>query len=97
MLEACWVEPQYRRQGLGTLLLNWGLEKADELGLETFLESTECGKELYAKNGFTLLHEFTWEPTAPEATDELVQLQKDLTFYGYLMRRPAKDTVTTNE
>ena len=89
MLEGCWVISEYRRRGAGTLLLQWGLERADRLGLETFLESTEIGRPLYAKNGFTVLNEIHWKPTPPEATDELVKLQKDLSFHGYLMCRPA--------
>lgn len=75
---------------MGTLLLHWRLEKADQLGLETFLESTEIGRSLYAKNGFATLTEIHWEPTPPEPTDELVELQKQFTFDGYLMCRPAK-------
>lgn len=93
VLEACWVIPAYRRRGVGTLLLRWGLERADELGLETFLESTEIGRPLYARNGFSVLNEIRWKPTPPEATDELVTLQRDLTFHGYLMCRPAGDKV----
>ena len=90
VLEGCWVLPEYRRRGVGTLLLQWGLDKADQLGLETFLESTEIGLPLYAKMGFTVLNEIHWEPTPPEATDELEELQRNLTFRGHLMWRPAK-------
>lgn len=89
VLEACWVIPEYRRRGVGTRLLRWGLEIADQLGLETFLEATEIGRPLYAKNGFTVLNEINWRPTLPELTDELLKLQQDLTCHGYLMWRPA--------
>ena len=68
--------------------MEWGLQQADELGLETFLESTECGEALYAGNGFTVLKEIELEPIPPEDETELKDLQKKLYFHGYLMSRP---------
>jgi hypothetical protein len=37
---------------LGALQLKWGLEKADEMGVQAYLESSPKGKGLYAKHGF---------------------------------------------
>lgn len=34
------------------MLLKWGLEKADEEGLESYLEASPVGKSLYEKLGF---------------------------------------------
>lgn len=34
------------------MLVNWGLEQADELGLPAFLESSPAGRALYEKSGF---------------------------------------------
>jgi GNAT superfamily N-acetyltransferase len=46
------VSPQHQRRGLGARLLQVGLEKADEMGVEAYLESSPKGKGLYAKYGF---------------------------------------------
>lgn len=32
--------------------MDWGMNKADELGLETFVEASPLGHELYSKYGF---------------------------------------------
>lgn len=46
------THPQHQGRGAGATLLRWGLEKAQEAGLEAFLESTKAGRGLYEKNGF---------------------------------------------
>lgn len=33
-------------------MLKWGTRKADDLGLEAFVESTEIGRKAYEKHGF---------------------------------------------
>lgn len=51
------THPDYRRKGVGQQLLNWGMERADELRLEIFLDSTSPGRPLYEANGFSYLQE----------------------------------------
>lgn len=51
------THPDYRRKGVGQQLLNWGMEKADDLRLEIFLDSTSPGRPLYEANGFSYLQE----------------------------------------
>ena len=46
------VVPERQRQGVGGMLVRWGTEKADKLGLECFLESSPFGYGLYKKSGF---------------------------------------------
>lgn len=46
------VHPGHQRKGLGAMLLENGLRRADELGLRAYLESSPKGKGLYAKWGF---------------------------------------------
>ena len=46
------VHPEHQRRGLGGLQLEYGLRKADEMGLQAWLESSPKGKGLYAKYGF---------------------------------------------
>ena len=46
------VEPGSQQQGAGGMLVRWGTSKADELGLDCFLESSPFGYGLYKKCGF---------------------------------------------
>ena len=46
------VLPSHQRKGLGTKLLEWGLEKAIEEGMRVYLTATEKGRDLYLKAGF---------------------------------------------
>jgi GNAT superfamily N-acetyltransferase len=44
--------PDHHRRGAGGMLVKWGCEKADELGVEAFLEASLMGQPLYARYGF---------------------------------------------
>ena len=46
------VSPNFRRRGVGSLLLDWGKERARQEGVPIMLESTPQGVPLYAKVGF---------------------------------------------
>ncbi|KAH9830691.1 GNAT family acetyltransferase like protein [Teratosphaeria destructans] len=46
------IDPAYQRRGVGGALVRWGTDKADELGVETVVESSVFGKGLYEKHGF---------------------------------------------
>ncbi|EMD62189.1 hypothetical protein GGP41_002353 [Bipolaris sorokiniana] len=46
------TDPDHHRRGAGSMLLKWGLGKADELGLPGFLEASPMGKPLYERMGF---------------------------------------------
>ncbi|KAL7622779.1 hypothetical protein AAE478_006458 [Parahypoxylon ruwenzoriense] len=51
-LEQLVVHPDHRRRGAGKLLLDWGIQKADELGLESCIESVPFAVPIYEKFGF---------------------------------------------
>lgn len=46
------VHPSFQRLGLGAKLLEWGLSRADQEGMEVFLSSSSEGRRLYQKHGF---------------------------------------------
>ena len=52
MLALLCVDPKYQRKGAGTLLVQWGLHKAESLGLPAYLEASPAGLNLYPKLGF---------------------------------------------
>lgn len=41
MLDICFVHPDFRRRGASRMLVDWGLEKADSKGFETYIDATE--------------------------------------------------------
>jgi GNAT superfamily N-acetyltransferase len=43
---------QHERKGAGSMLLRWGCEKADEAGVEAYLDASAIGAPLYARHGF---------------------------------------------
>ena len=55
MLYVLYVHPDYRRRGAGNLFMEWGTRKADELGLNSYIEASEMGKMLYLKHGFEVV------------------------------------------
>lgn len=46
------VHPEYQRKGIGSLLLKWGKNKADEAGAKIWLTSTPQAMPVYEKNGW---------------------------------------------
>lgn len=52
------THPKYQRKGIGRLLVQWGIDVAESLGLPVYLESTQGGLPLYEAVGFEkLTHE----------------------------------------
>ena len=45
-------------------MIEWGTRKADELGLETWLDATPLGSMIYTKYGFSFLHMVELYPSA---------------------------------
>jgi hypothetical protein len=39
------------------MFMNWGMAKADEMGVEMFLDATPVGRPLYDTNGFIVVEE----------------------------------------
>ncbi|KAI1078354.1 acyl-CoA N-acyltransferase [Whalleya microplaca] len=51
-LEQLVVHPDHRRRGAGRMLTNWGIQKADELGLESCIEAVPFAIPMYEKYGY---------------------------------------------
>ena len=51
-LELLSTRKEYQRKGVGRILMEWGVEKADADGWECYLGSSAEGKGLYEKYGF---------------------------------------------
>ncbi|KAE9577267.1 hypothetical protein CGCF415_v001176 [Colletotrichum fructicola] len=53
--------PEYRRRGAASLVMDWGVGRADCVGLDVYIEASEGGKPLYEKYGFEAIEESYYE------------------------------------
>lgn len=51
-LDICITLPAARRRGAASMSLQWGVDKADEMDVEAFIEATVEGAQLYERFGF---------------------------------------------
>ncbi|KAI0006497.1 hypothetical protein F4779DRAFT_629779 [Xylariaceae sp. FL0662B] len=83
------THPDYRRKGVGQQFMDWGMAKADEMGVEMFLDSTPPGRPLYEKNGLICVEKNVIAPqtnNADEAWKETEEKAGQSTWW--LMWRP---------
>jgi GNAT superfamily N-acetyltransferase len=78
VLNICFVTTQYRRRGIGRLLMDWGCSRADKLGLEAFVESTLDGKSLYEACGFVVVDTYTIDANLDPSTAEWQTLKQGI-------------------
>ncbi|CZR61111.1 uncharacterized protein PAC_11007 [Phialocephala subalpina] len=52
VLDMMSTHPDHRRRGAGAMLVKWGTEIADSMGVECFVEGTLAGRPLYESCGF---------------------------------------------
>ncbi|CAM1509636.1 Fc.00g033750.m01.CDS01 [Cosmosporella sp. VM-42] len=89
-LNIIYTHPDYRRQGVADLIMAWGKKKADEMGVETWLDATEYGVPVYKKHGFIVVNVNRLKPTKTDPGEEWKKIDKELqpmTFWQ--MWRPA--------
>ncbi|KAL7625558.1 hypothetical protein AAE478_004778 [Parahypoxylon ruwenzoriense] len=82
----------YRHKGVAQQFMDWGMAKADETGVEMFLDSTPLGRPLYEKNGFMYVEKNVISPrtdSPDEAWKETVEKAGDHSDW-WLMWRPVR-------
>ncbi|KAF2868459.1 acyl-CoA N-acyltransferase [Massariosphaeria phaeospora] len=52
------TDPKFQGRGAGGILLNWGTQEADKIGLPIYLESSPEAHRFYQKHGFEDIEEF---------------------------------------
>jgi WD repeat-containing protein 48 len=74
------THPDHQGRGAARLMLNWGMKKADEEDLVTYLDATATGRVVYEKRGFKLVKEIEWDrvPWGGEGKD----------WHGAMVRQP---------
>ncbi|TVY86359.1 hypothetical protein LAWI1_G007978 [Lachnellula willkommii] len=84
------VHPEYRKRGVGSLLMEWGVAVADKLNLESFIEATDSGRFLYEKFGYRTLLKVSFSPERKNPSQEWARLISEMTpFHVYITWRPA--------
>lgn len=65
------VHPDFQRRGAGSMLVEYGCKRADELGVIAVLGATDQGKGLYLKHGFKVIYEqeFDLRPFGFDSTE----------------------------
>ncbi|KAK5993516.1 hypothetical protein PT974_06948 [Cladobotryum mycophilum] len=90
-LELCFTHPDHRRRGVGRMLMEWGIQKADDKGLETYIDATDIGRQLYRPWGFIDGASTEFSLASFAATPRRQELEKQLLpFVWWPMHRPVR-------
>ncbi|KAI0886765.1 uncharacterized protein GGS22DRAFT_117296 [Annulohypoxylon maeteangense] len=94
LIEFCFVHSAHRRQGAAKMMLEWGTKKADELGLEAIVESTESARPVYEKSGFYVIDDLYLDAQVENPSEEFQEARQQLgcPIHGFVMKR---DPVST--
>lgn len=59
------VIPEWRKKGVATMCVKWGIDICEKLEIPAYLEASDMGLPLYTKLGFKTVEEvkYTWEDT----------------------------------
>ena len=79
------THPEHERRGAGSMLVKWGTDIADSLGMKSFVQGSRRGKPLYERHGF--VDKEGW------ITVPVTERHKDRPECGWFnLERPAKAT-----
>lgn len=71
--------PEHRKLGIGHLLMQWGLERADEKGLDVWIEAAPPAVPFYERHGFIQKEVTHLQPQRPDGFSEKVAAEWDAT------------------
>ena len=72
------------------MLVEWGLQKADELGIDAFVEATDDGRPLYTAKGFGYVKTIFLNTAKKDPSEEWIGLEQRMGTPAHclLMWRP---------
>lgn len=73
------VVPQHRRQGIGAMLMQAGIDNADARDLECWIEASSLGKPLYENFGFNPLSTINLDTPKDGESEVWTQCRQQLT------------------
>lgn len=74
------------------MLVDWGIEKADSKGFETYIDATEDGIPLYEACDYVRIDEVEFSASKPDPSQRWMELQNVLLpFRWWPMWMPAGD------
>ena len=92
------TSPAYRRRGVAQQFLSWGMNKADEMGVEMFVDASPVGKPLYEANNFVCLKEHIVAPRTETPNEAWKKLESQVGKSPfYLMWRPINGNYVEGE
>lgn len=88
-LNIIWTHPDHQRRGIGSQLLEWGIAKASEMGVEMWLNAWKYGRQLYEKHGFVTIEHHLTQPQAADPDEAWKRCEKEFTdLEEWVMWRP---------
>jgi hypothetical protein len=72
------------------MMLQWGVDRADELGVKCIVEATVDGQSLYARFGFVTKQVVDTKKEGMDEDEEWMKLQKRYPLVSCWMERPRK-------
>ncbi|KAF1960758.1 hypothetical protein CC80DRAFT_465044 [Byssothecium circinans] len=72
------VIPSHRRHGVGSMLMNVGTTRADELGVECWMEASAMGKQLYERFDFRAVSKIDFDTERMDASDVWRKCQHEI-------------------
>ena len=70
------------------MMVQWGVDKADELNCDSFIEASWQGRQVYEKFGFMYTDEYRTRRTDPEPDEAWKELEEKHPFMARWMWRP---------
>ena len=78
VLNILWTHPGYQRKGVGKLIMDWGVKRAVDLDIETWLDASPFGKGLYEQFGFTTVEQLNITPQQDPPNEAWAKVKSDL-------------------
>lgn len=83
------MHPLYQRKGGGRLILEWGIAKAKEMGVEMWLDGWRYGRPVYEQFGFTTVEQHKLKPESEQPDEAWKTCEREWTdLEEWIMWRP---------
>ena len=83
------VHPKHRLRGLAGMMMEWGVSKADELGVESLIEASMMGRWVYEKYGWRVIAKISFTTAKKDPSDQWLRYEHQLApSTPHIMWRP---------